>query len=139
VIPLLDEQAKVVRMYLALVELLHPFEQGYEARVKALMDEMSVSLAHVRAKRRLPLSLGEEVCLLREQVAQLQARGTEQLLAARAAAFEAAAKECESVVSIYLNNGHRGTEVVAETMHGAIIGVTAAERCAEKIRELAKR
>jgi len=59
----------------------------------------------------------------RKQVDELQNRGTAQLLAARQAAFEMAAKECEKLAKRFLD----GPASVAY------------EDCAAAIRELAKR
>jgi hypothetical protein len=73
---------------------------------------------------RIPLTLEEEVKALREQVTALQARGTEQLMRARAIAFEAAARECEGIAVAFPQNGQ-----IQKYM----------PLCAEAIRLLAKR
>lgn len=99
-------------------------------------DETEVPNQHAKADPatlRLSLTLEEEVVILRARVTELQARGTEQLVAARAAAFEAASRECDAV--------HR--EIVDEYEYDSVAEQTAAaegaQMCGDRIKILAQR
>jgi hypothetical protein len=78
------------------------------------------------------VAMGFEVRLLREQVSFLQAMGTTQLSASRAACFEAAALECDRIRSrVELSLGGYPPVETGES--------EVAADCAAAIRALAKR
>ena len=75
------------------------------------------------------ITLGSETRMLREQVNYLQALGTAQLLASRAATFEMCAMICEQVA----------LEIDSEDLTEGCTEAQGALRCAKAIRELATR
>lgn len=87
-------------------------------------SEFDVPNQHdVKQERLVPMSLEDEVKHLRQQVTELQARGTKQLIDARAAAFEMAAQKCDWLRTYPCNS---------------IATASMAALCADEIRKLAK-
>lgn len=84
------------------------------------MNDDQIPNQHERA-RLAPMTPEEELKHLRERVTELQARGTKQLIDARAAAYEMAAKVCDQVASMCFGPSSY-----------------AASKCADEIRKLAK-
>jgi hypothetical protein len=74
---------------------------------------------------------------LKEQVKELQSRGTAQLIASRQAAYEMAAQECDNIAALLLERCNRASNDADRLYYRT--SRDGARSCADAIRALAKR